>query len=89
VIRDQPNVAALRAVTTVGPSARHMGLAAKRDRARATIATTHIDSTFVDETRHRPQATGGPYDIGSDNPLLAIGGGYAMTRTGSPDTRTT
>jgi hypothetical protein len=31
---------------------------AKRDGPRATVATTHIDSTLVDETRHRPKATG-------------------------------
>jgi hypothetical protein len=51
----------------------------KRDGPRATVATTHIVSTLVDATRHRPTATG----VRSNLPS------YAMTRTGSPDTRTT
>src|SRR5438132_1269784 len=58
VIGDEPDIATLRAVATVGAAARHMRFTAKRDGARATVTTAHIYSTLVNETRHRPQATG-------------------------------
>ena len=52
-IGNQPHVAALAAIATVGATEGDGAFPTERDAARATIATAHVQLGFIDKSAHR------------------------------------
>ena len=52
VVGDEPHAATAATIAAVGATLRHIGLATERNAARATVTTSDIATTLVDESRH-------------------------------------
>ena len=52
-VGNQPHVAALAAIATVGATEGDGAFPTERDAARATIATAHVQLGFIDKSAHR------------------------------------
>jgi hypothetical protein len=56
VVGDEPDVATIAAVTSVGPTHRLGAFPAEADAARAAVTSTNVQLALVDELRHFPEA---------------------------------
>ena len=81
-----PDIAALATVATVGPTARHMGLATERDRTRPAVATLDVQLRFVDEAHEdlTPTRIGvtGPAPRWFSRRLASVAGGSRREKVG-------